>query len=147
MVKIRLTRTGRKKLPAYRIVVADSRSARDGRFIEQLGWYQPLNKEKAYEVDGDKALKWLKQGAVPSDTVKSLLRQAGVLKIFHDFRCELAAARKGRKADAGNGDGDGLAEEEPAAEAQSAPAEEEPMVEGEVAVEEEAADAPEATEE
>jgi small subunit ribosomal protein S16 len=97
MVKIRLTRVGRKKHPAYRIVVADSRAARDGRYIELLGWYQPLNKEKAFELNGEKALHWLKQGALPSDTVKSLLRQTGVMKDFHAHKVELAAQRKARK--------------------------------------------------
>jgi small subunit ribosomal protein S16 len=98
MVKIRLTRVGRKKSPAYRIVVADSRAARDGRNIEMLGWYQPLNKEKAFELNSEKALHWLKQGAIPSDTIKSLLRQTGVMKEFHEHKVELAAKRKARRS-------------------------------------------------
>ena len=72
MVKIRLSRIGRKKHPAYRMVVADERLARNGRFIEILGWYQPLNKEKTFEIDGDKALVWLKKGAQPTETAKTM---------------------------------------------------------------------------
>lgn len=85
-VKIRLARVGRKKSPAYRVVVADSRKARDGRFIEILGIYQPAQETTRIEIDGDKALAWLLQGAVPSETVRSILRKTGVLKRFHEAR-------------------------------------------------------------
>jgi small subunit ribosomal protein S16 len=85
-VKIRLARVGRKKSPAYRVVVADSRKARDGRFIEILGIYQPQQETPRMEIDSDRALKWLKDGAVPSDTVRSILRKTGVLKRFHEAR-------------------------------------------------------------
>jgi len=85
-VKIRLARAGRKKAPAYRVVVADSRRARDGRFIEILGYYQPLNDPPKVDVDVEKALSWLMKGAIPSDTVRSLLRKLGVLKKFHEAR-------------------------------------------------------------
>ena len=86
MVKIRLARHGRKKMPSYRVVVADSRCPRDGKFIEILGIYQPLNpaEEDQLRVDEGKALKWLGQGAVPTDTVRSLLRKLGILKKFHE---------------------------------------------------------------
>jgi small subunit ribosomal protein S16 len=78
MVKIRLKRMGAKKTPFYRIVVADSRYPRDGRFIDQIGTYNPLTDPSTINVDNEKALKWLGQGAQPTDTVKSLLKKAGV---------------------------------------------------------------------
>ncbi|MGB9691458.1 MAG: 30S ribosomal protein S16 [Candidatus Sumerlaeaceae bacterium] len=85
-VKIRLARAGRKKAPAYRVVVADSRRARDGRFIEIIGFYQPLMDPPKFEIDVEKAVNWLLKGAIPSDTVRSLFRKAGVLKKFHEAR-------------------------------------------------------------
>ncbi|MDA8233228.1 MAG: 30S ribosomal protein S16 [Clostridia bacterium] len=78
-VKIRLKRGGAKKEPFYRIVVADSRSPRDGRFIEEIGYYNPTKDPAIVKIDDEKALKWLQNGAQPSDTVKSLLNKAGVL--------------------------------------------------------------------
>ena len=80
MVKIRLKRMGAKKTPFYRIVVADSRYPRDGRFIEQIGTYNPLTEPSTINVDSEKALKWLSQGAQPTDTVKELLKVSGVIK-------------------------------------------------------------------
>ena len=85
-VRIRLARVGRSKSPAYRVVVADQRKARDGRFIEIIGHYQPLRAETKIEVNGERALKWLKQGAIPSETVRSILRKSGILKQFHEMR-------------------------------------------------------------
>ncbi len=85
-VKIRLRRVGRKKNPIYRIVVADSRSPRDGRFIEMIGQYQPRQAEGGLNVDAGRALHWLDVGAQPTDTVRSLLRRAGVLKARHERR-------------------------------------------------------------
>lgn len=93
MVRIRLRRVGRKKLPAYRIVVADSRSPRDGRFIEIIGQYAPRQAQGGLNVDAARATYWLDVGAQPSDTVRSLLRKAGVLKARHE-------ARLARKLDA-----------------------------------------------
>ena len=80
--RIRLRRVGRKKLPLYRIVVADQESPRDGRFIEIIGTYNPKGTTAAakIQVDADKARQWIQQGATPSDTVQSLLKQAGVFK-------------------------------------------------------------------
>ena len=76
-VRMRLTRLGAKKRPFYRIVVVDSEDKRDGKFIEQVGYYDPL-KEPAYiKVDMEKAESWIKKGVIPSDTVKSLLKKAG----------------------------------------------------------------------
>ncbi len=79
MVKIRLRRMGAKKAPYYRIVVADSRFPRDGRFIEELGTYDPSTEPNTVNVDGDKAKEWIKNGAQPTDTVRKLLKNAGVL--------------------------------------------------------------------
>ncbi|MCL2081446.1 MAG: 30S ribosomal protein S16 [Oscillospiraceae bacterium] len=79
MVKIRLRRMGAKKAPFYRIVVADSRFPRDGRFIEEIGTYDPMKDPSEIKVNGERALEWIKTGAQPTDTVKSLLKRAGVL--------------------------------------------------------------------
>ncbi len=79
MVKIRLRRMGAKKSPFYRIVVADSRYPRDGRFIEELGTYNPLTDPAEIKLDADRALAWIKTGAQPTDTVKALLKKTGVL--------------------------------------------------------------------
>lgn len=86
MVRIRLARVGRLKNPSYRIVVADSRRQRDGRFIEILGFYQPKPADTQVKVETDRALHWLKNGAQPSDTVRSIFRKAGILKAFHEAR-------------------------------------------------------------
>ena len=79
MVKIRLRRMGAKKAPFYRIVVADSRSPRDGRCIEEIGTYNPLLENGNIVVDTEKAQTWIKNGAQPTDTVRGLLKKAGVL--------------------------------------------------------------------
>ena len=79
MVKIRLRRMGAKKNPYYRIVVADSRSPRDGRCIEEIGSYDPLTNPVTINVDVEKAQTWIKNGAQPTDTVRGLLKKAGVL--------------------------------------------------------------------
>ena len=80
MVRLRLTRGGRHKRPFYRIVAADSRKPRDGRYIEVLGTYDPLKTPAAVAIKQERVLEWLKKGAQPSVTVHHLLRQAGVLK-------------------------------------------------------------------
>ena len=85
-VRIRLRRTGRKKAPMYRIVVADSRSPRDGKFIEVIGQYAPRQGESALNLQSERVNYWLDNGALPSDTVRSLLRKAGVLKARHEAR-------------------------------------------------------------
>ena len=79
MVKIRLRRMGAKKAPFYRIVVADARSPRDGRCIEEIGTYNPLTQPATVAVDVEKAQNWIKNGAQPTDTVRGLLKNAGVL--------------------------------------------------------------------
>lgn len=83
-VKLRLRRLGRKKRPFYRIVAADSRSPRDGRFIEEIGYYNPLTEPTTIEVKQERALYWLSQGAIPSSTVKSLFRKKGI-NLRHDL--------------------------------------------------------------
>ena len=79
MVKIRLRRMGAKKAPYYRIVVADARSPRDGRCIEEIGTYNPLTNPATVTIDAEKAQTWIKNGAQPTDTVRGLLKNAGVL--------------------------------------------------------------------
>jgi len=78
-VKIRLKRMGAKKTPHYRVVVADSRSPRDGKFIEEIGYYNPLSDPEEVKIDVEKAQAWLKKGAQPTDTVRALLKKCGVL--------------------------------------------------------------------
>ena len=79
-VVIRLTRTGAKKAPAYRVVVADKRRARDGKFIEIIGTYEPLKETDQIKLDTEKAQVWLKNGAIPSDTVRDLLVKCGIIE-------------------------------------------------------------------
>ena len=78
-VKIRLKRMGAKKAPFYRVVVADSRYPRDGRFIKELGYYNPLTDPATINIDSDKAKKWIENGAQPTDTVKVILKKSGIL--------------------------------------------------------------------
>lgn len=85
-VKIRLKRVGKTKAPSYRVVVADSRSPRDGRIIENLGWYNPLVEPSAIQIDAEKALNWLKEGAQPTDSVTSLLKRTGILDRFEQSK-------------------------------------------------------------
>ena len=79
-VKIRLKRMGMKKMPFYRIVVADSRSPRDGRFIDEIGYYDPLKNPAEIKVDNEAAKKWLSNGAQPTDTVRILLKKSGAIE-------------------------------------------------------------------
>lgn len=79
-VKIRLRRMGTKKTPYYRVVVADSRYPRDGRFIEEIGTYDPLKNPSEIKIDAEKALKWMKTGAQPTDSVKSLLKRCNIIE-------------------------------------------------------------------
>ncbi|MGO4531356.1 30S ribosomal protein S16 [Paenibacillus sp. 2TAF8] len=85
-VRIRLKRMGAHKAPFYRIVVSDSRSPRDGRFIEEIGYYNPVEQPAVVKIDEDKALQWLQNGAQASDTVRDLLSKAGVMKKFHESK-------------------------------------------------------------
>lgn len=79
-VKIRLKRMGAKKKPFYRVVVADSRAPRDGKFIEELGYYNPMKEPVEIKIDAEKAQKWLANGAQPTDTVRNLLKKANIVK-------------------------------------------------------------------
>ena len=79
MVKMRLRRMGAKKQPFYRVIVADERSPRNGRFIEELGYYNPLTEPATIKIDADKAMEWIKNGAQPTETVKVLLKKAGIV--------------------------------------------------------------------
>ena len=92
-VKIRLKRMGKKKTPSYRVVVADARSPRDGRIIENLGWYNPLVEPSAIKVDEEKVLRWLKNGAQPTESVAQLLKRIGVLDRFEQSKAAAAAGK------------------------------------------------------
>lgn len=85
-VKLRLKRMGAKKRPFYRIVAADSRSPRDGRFIETVGTYNPVVEPAEIKIDEEVALKWLSQGAIATDTVRSLFSKTGILEKFHNTK-------------------------------------------------------------
>ena len=85
-VKLRLKRMGAKKRPFYRIVAADSRSKRDGKVIEEIGYYNPIAEPAEVKIDADLAQKWLSTGAIPTDTVRALLKKQGILKNFHESK-------------------------------------------------------------
>ena len=85
-VKLRLKRMGAKKKPFYRVVAADSRSPRDGRFIEEVGYYNPVANPAEVKINEEKALKWLSQGAIPTDTVRDLFSKQGIMKKFHESK-------------------------------------------------------------
>ncbi len=83
-IKLRLKRMGAKKRPFYRVVAADSRYPRDGKFVETVGTYNPIAETDTIKIDEEKALKWLRNGAQPTDTVRDILSKAGIMKKFHD---------------------------------------------------------------
>jgi len=85
-VKIRLKRVGKKKAPSYRVVVADARSPRDGRIIENIGWYNPRAEPSEIHIDEAKAVSWMQNGAQPSDSVSSLLKRTGILDRFEQAK-------------------------------------------------------------
>ncbi len=97
MVKLRLKRMGKIDTPFYRIVVLDSRKKRDGAYIESLGYYDPKTDPLTLKVDTDKAIQWLQKGAQPSDTVRSLLRKAGVLEKWHNLKIEGNEGNEGKE--------------------------------------------------
>lgn len=80
MVKIRLRRMGAHKAPFYRVIVADSRTPRDGRFIEEIGFYDPMTEPKTIKIDKEKAEKWLSNGAQPTETVRALFKKSGIIE-------------------------------------------------------------------
>lgn len=139
-VKIRLMRVGKKKQPSYRVVVADSRSARDGRIIERIGRYAPREDPSVVEIDGDRAVEWLRNGAQPTEQVQKLLESVGVWEQFTAERpqAETVARKKlaAHKAALANRP---VEPEEPAAEAST---EEAAAAEAPVEPEEPAADEP-----
>lgn len=85
-VKLRLKRMGAKKRPFYRIVAADSRSPRDGKFIETIGIYNPITEPTEIKIDEEKAMKWLGNGAQPTDTVRDIFRSQGIMEKFHNSK-------------------------------------------------------------
>jgi small subunit ribosomal protein S16 len=85
-LKIRLKRMGMKKAPFYRLVVSESTSPRDGRFVEEIGYYNPTKNPAVLQIDEEKALKWLANGATPTDTTRSLLSQVGIMKKFDESK-------------------------------------------------------------
>jgi small subunit ribosomal protein S16 len=94
VVKIRLRRMGAKKRPFYRVVVADARSPRDGRYIDAIGYYDPTKDPAVIKIDEEKAIQWIKNGAQPTDTARSLLQKTGVLKRLAEERRLKAEARE-----------------------------------------------------
>ena len=85
-VKIRLKRMGAKKAPFYRVIVAESRSPRDGRFIDTIGTYNPLTTPAEIKLNEESAIKWLNNGAIPTDTVKNLFSKAGIMEKYHNLK-------------------------------------------------------------
>jgi small subunit ribosomal protein S16 len=94
-VKLRLMRMGKKKQPVYRVVAADSRSPRDGRFIEILGTYEPREEPTRFKIDNDKVVRWLKTGAQPTETVAKLLKQSGAIEQWKTGVVPAAASEAG----------------------------------------------------
>ncbi|HKF36262.1 MAG TPA: 30S ribosomal protein S16 [Ktedonobacteraceae bacterium] len=92
-VKIRLKRVGKTKAPSYRVVIADARAPRDGRIIENIGWYNPLVEPSAIKIDEEKALYWLKVGAQPTESVTLLLKRTGVMERFEQTKSSSTAAQ------------------------------------------------------
>ena len=97
-VKLRLKRMGAKKRPFYRIVAADSRSPRDGRFIETVGTYNPIMQPAELTINEEVALKWLSVGAIPTDTVRALLSSKGIMKKFHESKMGKAETKEAKPA-------------------------------------------------
>ena len=93
-VKLRLTRMGKKKQPTYRVAATDSHTKRDGEYIELIGTYNPLTKPATVKLDEALALKWLSEGAIPSDTVKNLFKEAGIMKKFADSKVKPSKKEK-----------------------------------------------------
>ena len=94
MLRMRLTRTGAKKRPSYRVIVADSRAPRDGRHVDILGYYDPMTQPTTIKIDTERAVRWLRNGAQPTERVRILLRHAGVLKAHEEARLADKRARK-----------------------------------------------------
>lgn len=99
MLRMRLTRTGAKQRPSYRVIVADSRAPRDGRHVDILGFYDPMTTPSTVRIDVERAVRWLQNGAEPTERVRILLRHAGVLKAHEEAR--IARKRAARSAEGG----------------------------------------------
>lgn len=97
-VKLRLTRMGKTKQPTYRVVAIDSRTKRDGEYIELIGTYNPLTKPATVKLNEEVALKWLGNGAIPSDTVKNLFKEAGIMKKFADSKSKKTVKEEKKEA-------------------------------------------------
>jgi small subunit ribosomal protein S16 len=97
-LKIRLMRMGAKKHPSYRVVVADSRAPRNGKFVDQLGYYNPLTDPATVHIDVERAVSWLHKGAQPTETARGLLRRAGVLRVYTEQKIAAKLARKAAQA-------------------------------------------------
>jgi len=97
-LKIRLMRMGAKKRPSYRVVVADSRAPRNGKFVDQLGYYNPLTDPATVHIDVERAVSWLHKGAQPTETARGLLRRAGVLRVYTEQKIAAKLARKTAQA-------------------------------------------------
>jgi small subunit ribosomal protein S16 len=98
LLRIRLTRTGAKQRPSYRVVVADARAPRDGRHVDILGFYDPMTNPSTVRIDVDRAVRWLRNGAQPTERARILLRHAGVLKAHEAARLEAKRARRAAAA-------------------------------------------------
>ena len=121
MLRMRLTRTGAKKRPSYRVVVADSRAPRDGRHVDILGFYDPMTKPSTVRIDTERAVRWLRHGAQPTERVRILLRHSGVLKAHEEARLADKRARKAAAAGEGGVPGGSASDQAPGAAA-AAPA-------------------------
>jgi len=121
-VKIRLMRVGKKKQPTYRVVVADGRSPRDGRFIEIIGQYQPRQEPSHIDIDADSALAWLRKGAQPTEQVQKLLTQTGVWAQYESERSKPAVTKLTRRGYVAGKVAPGVKQEKPAKAAADAPA-------------------------
>jgi small subunit ribosomal protein S16 len=116
-VKIRLMRVGKKKQPTYRVVVADGRSPRDGRFIEIIGQYQPRQEPSVIDIDADSALAWLRKGAQPTEQVQKLLAHAGVWAQYESERSKPAVTKLSRRGYVTGKVAPGVKQEKPAKDA------------------------------
>jgi small subunit ribosomal protein S16 len=128
-VKIRLMRVGKKKQPTYRVVVADGRSPRDGRFIEIIGQYQPRQEPSVIDIDADSALAWLRKGAQPTEQVQKLLTQTGVWAQYESERSKPAVTQLSRRGYVTGKVAPGVKQEKPAKAAADAPAADAPATE------------------
>jgi len=138
MVKLRLKRMGKIDTPFYRIVVLDSRKKRDGAYIESIGYYDPKTDPLTLKVDTDKAIGWLQNGAQPSDTVRSLLRKAGILEKWHNLK-NGTTEKKEKKTKKTTTKKTVKKETKPAVKKENKKVEEEPVVKEEKKVEKKAA--------